>query len=74
MNSCHFSACKHGRRHKIYDGLVKRSPYRVTIPGDGTTYFAKSISGVHQRLGLGGDHAFVGASAPDLIFVDGSTR
>ncbi|MGW4641103.1 FAD-dependent oxidoreductase [Sphaerisporangium sp. NPDC004334] len=38
----------------------------------GTTYFAKKISGVWQRYDLPGDHALVGASAPDLELSDGS--
>lgn len=39
----------------------------------GTTYFAKKLSGVWQRLDLGGDHPLVGASAPDLELADGGT-
>jgi 2-polyprenyl-6-methoxyphenol hydroxylase-like FAD-dependent oxidoreductase len=38
----------------------------------GTTYFAKKISGVWQRYDLPGDHPWVGASAPDLAFADGT--
>jgi 2-polyprenyl-6-methoxyphenol hydroxylase-like FAD-dependent oxidoreductase len=38
----------------------------------GTTYFAKKLSGVWQRLDLGGTHPLVGASAPDLELADGS--
>jgi 2-polyprenyl-6-methoxyphenol hydroxylase-like FAD-dependent oxidoreductase len=38
----------------------------------GTTYFAKKLSGVWQRLDLPGEHPLVGASAPDLELADGS--
>lgn len=38
----------------------------------GTTYLVKRISGVWQRYDLGGGHALVGASAPDLELADGS--
>ncbi|MGK5630791.1 FAD-dependent monooxygenase [Streptomyces sp. URMC 123] len=38
----------------------------------GTTYFARKISGVWQRYDLPGDHPAVGASAPDLVFADGT--
>jgi 2-polyprenyl-6-methoxyphenol hydroxylase-like FAD-dependent oxidoreductase len=49
-----------------------------TVVGDlaatvtGTTYFAKKLSGVWQRLDLDGAHPLVGASAPDLELADGS--
>ena len=38
----------------------------------GATYFAKRIAGVWQRYDLGGGHALVGKSAPDLAFQDGT--
>jgi 2-polyprenyl-6-methoxyphenol hydroxylase-like FAD-dependent oxidoreductase len=50
-----------------------------TVVGDlaatttGTTYFAKKLSGVWQRVDLGGTHPLVGASAPDLELADGTT-
>lgn len=40
--------------------------------GDGATYLAKRISGVWQRYDLPGDHPFIGQSAPDLEFEDGT--
>jgi len=40
---------------------------------DGTTYFAKRISGVWQRYDLGGGHPLVGASAPETRFTDGTS-
>ena len=39
---------------------------------DGTTYFVKKISGVWQRYDLPGEHPWVGRSAPDLEFADGT--
>ena len=39
---------------------------------DGTTYFAKRISGIWQRYDLGGSHPLVGASAPETAFADGT--
>jgi 2-polyprenyl-6-methoxyphenol hydroxylase-like FAD-dependent oxidoreductase len=39
----------------------------------GTTYFAKKLSGVWQRVDLDGAHPLVGASAPDLELADGTT-
>jgi 2-polyprenyl-6-methoxyphenol hydroxylase-like FAD-dependent oxidoreductase len=39
---------------------------------DGTTYFVKKISGVWQRYDLPGEHPWIGRSAPDLEFTDGT--
>jgi hypothetical protein len=38
----------------------------------GTTYFVKKISGVWQRYDLPGEHPWIGRSAPDLAFADGT--
>lgn len=43
----------------------------IDTPG-GTTYFAEKISGLKLHYELDGDHAFVGRSAPDLEFEDGT--
>ena len=39
---------------------------------DGTTYFAKKISGAGQRYDLPGEHPLTGRSAPDLELSDGT--
>ena len=39
---------------------------------EGSTYFAKKISGVWQRYELPGYHPLIGRSAPDLEFADGT--
>lgn len=40
---------------------------------DGATYFAERIWGVGLRYDLGGEHGLVGRSAPDFMFMDGTT-
>jgi 2-polyprenyl-6-methoxyphenol hydroxylase-like FAD-dependent oxidoreductase len=40
--------------------------------GDRATYLAKRVSGIWQRYDLPGDHPFIGKSAPDLEFADGT--
>jgi hypothetical protein len=44
----------------------------LTETVDGTTYFAKRMSGVWQRYDLGGGHPMVGASVPEIEFADGT--
>ena len=39
---------------------------------DGTTYFAKRMSGVWQRYDLGGGHPLAGSSVPETVFADGT--
>jgi hypothetical protein len=51
---------------------LRRVVSDLTETVDGTTYFAKKISGVWQRLDLPGDHPLTGSSAPDLELADGS--
>ena len=43
----------------------------LTETVDGTTYFAKRMSGVWQRYDLGGGHPLVGGSVPEMTFADG---
>lgn len=40
LDSSNFSSYRNGRRHRYYGGLVRRSPYRVTIPRSGTWHVA----------------------------------
>ncbi len=49
---------------KVIEGLA------ATV--DGTTFFAKQLSGAWQAYDLGGDHPLVGRSAPDLELADGT--
>lgn len=51
---------------------IRRVVSDLTETVDGTTYFAKQISGVWQRYDLPGDHPLIGSSAPDLELADGS--
>ncbi|WP_205881183.1 DUF1883 domain-containing protein [Leucobacter insecticola] len=32
MDSTNFNAYKNGRRHRFVGGLVKKSPFRITVP------------------------------------------
>jgi 2-polyprenyl-6-methoxyphenol hydroxylase-like FAD-dependent oxidoreductase len=61
--------------------LLRPKPHEQALYGivkdliatrQGTTYFAKKISGAWQRYGLPGRHPLIGRSAPDLEFEDGS--
>ena len=49
---------------------ISTNPAAGTV--DATTFFAKKISGVGQRLDLPGDHPLTGRSAPDLELAAGS--
>ncbi|MEV0800079.1 DUF1883 domain-containing protein [Kribbella sp. NPDC050281] len=46
MNQSNFNAYKNGRRHRYVGGLVKRSPYRMSIPNSGHWYVTVDMNGL----------------------------
>lgn len=48
MNSTNFNAYKSGRRHSYTGGLVKRSPFSITVPSTGSWYLTIDRFGLQQ--------------------------
>lgn len=46
MDSCNYSSCRSGRRHRYYGGLVKRSPIVLTVPNAGHWYITIDLAGL----------------------------
>ena len=50
MNSTDFSNYKRGSRHQYRGGLVKHSPYRVTIPANGRWHLTVDTQGLRNSV------------------------
>lgn len=46
MDSTNFNAYKNGRRHRFVGGLVKKSPFRITVPRSGSWYLTIDLMGL----------------------------
>ncbi len=46
MDSANFNAYKNGRRHRFVGGLVKKSPFRITVPRAGSWYLTIDLMGL----------------------------
>lgn len=45
MDSSNFSAYRNGSQHRFYDGLAKKSPIRLQVPGAGHWHVAIDLGG-----------------------------
>lgn len=50
MNNSNFQAYRNGRKHQYYGGLVKRSPYRLTVPGSGQWHVTIDMAGLRGQV------------------------
>lgn len=46
MNSTNRNSYKAGRRHEYFGGLVKSSPFRISVPADGNWYLTVDLQGL----------------------------
>lgn len=46
MDSTNFNSYKHGRRHRFKGGLVKQTPFRISVPSSGTWYLTIDLAGL----------------------------
>ncbi len=46
MDSSNFSSYKNGRQHRYYGGLIKQSPYRVSVPSSGRWHVTVDMAGL----------------------------
>lgn len=46
MDSTNFNAYKKGRRHRYAGGLVRKSPFRITVPRTGNWYLTIDLMGL----------------------------
>lgn len=46
MDSSNFNSFKNGRAHKFFGGLVKTSPFRITVPRTGSWYLTVDLMGL----------------------------
>ncbi|MFC6255476.1 DUF1883 domain-containing protein [Kocuria oceani] len=46
MDSTNFNAYKNGRRHRYAGGLVRKSPFRITVPKTGNWYLTIDLMGL----------------------------
>ena len=46
MDSTNFNAYKNGRNHRYTGGLVRRSPFRITVPRTGSWYLTIDLMGL----------------------------
>lgn len=46
MNGSDFNSYKNGRQHRYIGGLVKQSPFRMTVPSSGTWHVAVDMQGL----------------------------
>lgn len=48
MDSVNFSRYKAGKKHQYYGGLIKQSPYRLTIPNNGSWHVTVDTRGLRN--------------------------
>lgn len=46
MDSSNFNAYKHNRQHRYAGGLVRKSPFRITVPSTGSWYLTIDLMGL----------------------------
>lgn len=46
MDSTNFDAYRNGRKHRFSGGLVKKTPFRITVPRTGSWYLTIDIMGL----------------------------
>lgn len=50
MNNSNFQSYRNGRNHQYYGGLVKRSPYRLTVPISGLWHVTVDMAGLRGQV------------------------
>jgi hypothetical protein len=50
MDSSNFQNYKSGRKHSFYGGHVKSSPFKISIPSDGSWYITIDLGGFSGKL------------------------
>ncbi|TOH45105.1 molecular chaperone Tir [Vibrio parahaemolyticus] len=50
MNNSNFQSYKNGRRHQYYGGLVKQSPFRLTVPSSGQWHVTVDMAGLRGQV------------------------
>lgn len=50
MNNSNFQSYRNGRKHQYYGGLVKRSPYRLTVPSSGQWHVTVDMAGLRGQV------------------------
>ncbi len=50
MNNTNFQSYRSGRKHQYYGGLVKRSPYRLTVPSSGQWHVTIDMAGLRGQV------------------------
>lgn len=48
MDYLNLQAYRKGRKHRYYGGFVDRSPYRISVPRDGTWYLTVDVIGLRK--------------------------
>lgn len=48
MDCANLQAYRNGRQHRYYGGLIDRSPFRISVPNDGTWYLTVDVIGLRS--------------------------
>lgn len=53
LNTTNFNAFKHGKKHRYFGGLAKKSPVRLQVPNAGTWHLVVHFGGYKGRAKIG---------------------